>query len=47
VNRSQVCRNLSTSLEPNVPRSQDLLEGEEVVAGFSVAVSELFEEWEF
>jgi hypothetical protein len=47
VNRSQVCRNLSKSLEPNVPRSQDLLEGEEVVADFSVAVAELFEEWDF
>jgi hypothetical protein len=31
--------------EPNrLLRSQDLLEGEEVVADFSVAVAELFEE---
>jgi Uma2 family endonuclease len=28
-------------------RSQDQLEGEEIVPGFSVAVSELFEEWDF
>jgi Uma2 family endonuclease len=34
--------------EPNrLLRSQDLLEGEEVVADFSVAVAELFEEWDF
>jgi Uma2 family endonuclease len=28
-------------------RSQDLLEGEEVVLGFSMAVADLFEEWDF
>jgi Uma2 family endonuclease len=28
-------------------RSQDFLEGEEVVPGFSMAVADLFEEWDF
>ncbi len=28
-------------------RSADHLEGEEVVSGFSMAVAELFEEWDF
>jgi Uma2 family endonuclease len=28
-------------------RSQDSLDGEAIVSGFSIAVAELFEEWDF
>jgi len=43
-----ICRSAYHSSEPGrLLRSQDALEGQAIVPVFSMAVAELFEEWDF